>query len=334
MSQTLRHFLSTEDLDQEDLHQILELAKRIKLKGPREAFRGKSLGLIFLARSLRTRVSFEVAMNQLGGSCITLDPERDVYAQETLRETVMDGPAEEHVKDAARTLSRYLDGIGIRLPQVRKSWEEDRKEALLRGYAAHASVPIINLQSPLEHPCQALADVFTMQERCRSLRGRRLTLAWTQNPTSPGPGIPHSLVLLATRLGMDVTVAHPQGFELDHEILEKAQQHAKDNQGELHISHDLDEACEGTEFLYARSWCSLSSYADPDREVLQKRSLDTWKITQQKLDRGNHAFLMQPLPVRRNLSVDDEVLDGPHSLAYDQAGNRLQVQKALLLHLL
>ena len=334
MANTLRHYLSTEDLGAEDLRQVLELSKRIKLKGPREAFRGKSLGLIFLARSLRTRVSFEVAMNQLGGHCITLDPERDVYRHETLRETVMDGPAEEHVKDAARTLSRYLDGIGIRLPQQRNSWEEDRSEALLRGYAAHASVPIINLQSPLEHPCQALADVFTMQERCRSLKGRKLTLAWTQNPSSPGPGIPHSLILLATRLGMDVTLSHPQGFELDAEILSLAQRHAAESNRELRITHDLDEACEGAEFLYARSWCSLSCYGDPDRETLLKRNLDNWKITQAQLDHGNNAFLMQPLPVRRNLSVDDAVLDGPRSLAYDQAGNRLQVQKALLLHLL
>ncbi|MDP6423458.1 MAG: N-acetylornithine carbamoyltransferase [Planctomycetota bacterium] len=329
-----RDLLSTEDLDNDSVGNLLELAAHMQHRGPQDQLKGKTLGLLFQDPSLRTRVSFEVAMIQLGGSAIVLSSATDVYAFEAESQTVMDGVAEEHVKDAARTLSRYVDAIGLRAAIRTGNWEEDRTDALLRAYSQYASVPVVNLQSHMHHPCQALADIFTMRQECGDLAGKTLTLAWTQNPEPQSLGAPHSLALLAARMGMNVKVTHPQGFELDGEIMDSARAHADETGGSIQVMHDLEEGARGTDFVYARSWRSLGAYADPDRELLLKRSLDHWKITSDILALGNNAWFLHPLPVRRNLSVTDDVLDGERSLIYDQAENRLHTQKALLVSLM
>ncbi|PIE24388.1 MAG: acetylornithine carbamoyltransferase [Planctomycetota bacterium] len=328
-----RDLLSPDDLNDEELVNLLELAERMQRRGPRDLLKGRILGLLFRDPSLRTRVSFDVAISQLGGRAIALSSD-DAYGVEAMPDAKMDGSAEEHVKDAALALSRYLDVLGLRESARGGSWKEDREDPLLRAYAEHASIPIINLQSHMHHPCQALADAMTMRSKVRELRGRRLTLAWTQDPQAQSVGVPHSLVLVATRLGMDLRIAHPQGFELDDEVLETARGHAARCGGTVEISHDLESACEGADFVYARSWRSIPSYDDPDRERLLKRSLDHWMLTPELIELGNPAWLMQPLPVRRKVSVASEVLDGPWSLIGEQAENRLHLQKALLVFLL
>jgi len=332
-----KDLLSTEDLSEPELTNLFELTDRIRSKGPRDLLKGKTLGLFFQDPSLRTRVSFEVAMTQLGGTCIQLSAAQDVYELEAAANTVMDGSAEEHVKDAARTLSRYLDAIGVRASARGRDWASDRQDLLLSAYAQFASIPVINLQSNVYHPCQALADVFTMKGTLRgssSLQGRTLSVVWVQSASSPSLGIPHSLVLLAARMGMNVNLTHPQGFELDGDVLDIAKNHAEANGGSIRTVHDPAEGIRGSDFVYARSWRSISCYGDPDRELLLKNGLDRWMITQDLLELGNAPWFMQPLPVRRNLSVTDEVLDGEHSLIYDLAENRLHVQKALLVQLL
>ncbi len=326
--------LSTEDLSTDEVKNLLELAARMRLRGPRDLLKGKTLGLLFQSPSLRTRVSFEVAMIQLGGSCIPLSGTGDVYALEASPESIMDGLAAEHVKDAARTLSRYVDSIGVRTSTRTDDWQRDREDPVLHAYAEHATVPVINLQSHMHHPCQALADIFTMKQKVRSLEGRELSIVWTQNPEAQSIGCSHSLALLATQLGMKVRIAHPQGFELDDEILARATQNAASTGGSLQVVHDLDEGVRGADFVYARSWRSLGSYNDPDRELLLKRSLDRWCLTEELLALGAPAWFLHPLPVRRNVSATDAVLDGERSLVYDQAENRLHTQKAVLVHLL
>ena len=135
--------------------------------------------MLFFDRSLRTRVSFEVAMDQLGGHCMNIIADRELYDLESHEQVVMDGRAEEHVVDAARTLSRYVDALGVRQISQTGSWERDRQDSLIRAYASHASVPVINLETVQEHPCQAIADVLTMRENLGALAGRKLTLAWS-----------------------------------------------------------------------------------------------------------------------------------------------------------
>jgi N-acetylornithine carbamoyltransferase len=330
---TKRDFLSSVDLNRHELDDILELAARAKGKRTGQVLAGKTLGLLFFDPSLRTRVSFDVAMVQLGGHCINLSRD-DLYELEPQDQAVMDGAAEEHVIDAARTLSRYVDALGIRTVGRTGSWEKDRQELLLRSYARHASVPVINLETCFEHPCQAVADVFTMREHLVSLKGRRLTLAWGTHPDPRPLGPTHSVLRLAALMGMQITLAHPLGFEVDDEVLQQARASAQAAGGTVQVVNDLHAGARGAEVLYVRSWGSTRYWEDAEREAMIKRSLQGWRVDRELMTSTKDALLMHPLPVRRNVVATDEVLDGPRSVIYDQASNRTHVQKALLMQLL
>ncbi|MEZ6038507.1 MAG: N-acetylornithine carbamoyltransferase [Planctomycetota bacterium] len=328
-----RDFLSTAGLSRTELDDLLDLATRVKGKRPGQVLGGKTLGLMFFQPSLRTRVSFEVAMVQLGGHCINLSAD-DLYELEPGEQAIMDGRAEEHVKDAARTLSRYVDALGIRSASRSGTWEHDRRELLLRSYAEHASVPVINLETCFEHPCQALADMLTMRENLLSLQNRKLTLLWCNHPEPKSLGPTHSVLQLAALMGMDVTLAHPLGFEVDHEVLERSKQTAGAAGGSVRVVNDMGEAARGTEVLYARSWGCTKYWDDNEREAMVKRSLQDWRVDEQLMSQTDNALLMHPLPVRRNVAATDAVLDGERSRIYEQAANRAHVQKALLMQLL
>jgi N-acetylornithine carbamoyltransferase len=260
--------------------------------------------------------------------------DREMYDLEPEEQVVMDGPAEEHVKDAARTLSRYVDALGIRCAIRTSSWQRDRKELLLRSYSAHASVPVINLETCFEHPCQAIGDMLTMREHLLSLKGRRLTLAWSNHPEPKSLGPTHSVLLLAAALGMQVTLAHPLGFEVDEQVLQKARGLAAEGGGKVAVVNELEAGARGAEVLYARSWGAPKYWDDPEREAIVKRSLASWRVDAELMASTSNALFMHPLPVRRNVVATDEVLDGERSVIYDQAENRLHVQKALLIQLL
>lgn len=328
-----RDFLSASDLTHQELDDLLELAARAKGKRPGQVLAGKTLGMLFFDHSLRTRVSFEVAMVQLGGHCVNLSA-GDLYELESQEHAVMDAAAEEHVTDAARTLSRYVDGLGIRQAARTSSWAKDRSELMLRAYAQHADVPVINLETSFGHPCQAIADILTMREKLVSLRGRRFTLAWCNHPEPKSLGPTHSVVELAAMMGMQVTLAYPLGFEIDDEVMARSKALAEQNGGGVEVVNDLQAAARGAEVLYARSWGSIKYWEDLEREAMVKRALQSWRVDQELMASTDDAILMHPLPVRRNVVATDEVLDGPRSVIYDQAGNRLHVQKALLMQLL
>jgi ornithine carbamoyltransferase len=329
-------FLRPADLDDSEILDLLELTDRIRDRKPRNLLQGKTLGMIFESKSLRTRVSFAVAMIQLGGSALTLSAPDDLYpfSNEEEGDDLFEGHQVEDIRDAARTLSKYLDAVGIRFSKRGESWEKDRQDLELLTFAKNSEIPVINLQSKVHHPCQALADIYTMRQKVRTLKGRRLSIAWVQSPSSQSPGIPHSLLALACRMGMKVTLAHPQGFELDEEIQAQARRDAASSGGSLQTVHDLDKGIQDSDFLYARSWASLTHYGDPDREALLKRSLGAWNLSMAHYQKAGQPWFLQPLPVRRGVSVATEVLEGERSLVYPQAENKLHVQKALLVHLL
>jgi len=312
-----RDFLSTADLTRHELDDLLDLAARAKGKRPGQVLAGKTLGLLFFQPSLRTRVSFEVAMVQLGGHCINLSSD-DLYELEPLEQAVMDGVAEEHVKDAARTLSRYVDALGIRAAARTGTWERDRQELLLRSYAKYASVPVINLETVYEHPCQALADV----------------MLWCNHPEPKSLGPTHSILQVAATMGMAVTLAHPLGFEVDQQVLDRSKVLAREAGGSVQVVNDMEHAARGAEVVYARSWGCMKYWDDAEREGMVKRSLQGWRVDEPLMAATNNALLMHPLPVRRNVAATDAVLDGPRSVIYDQAANRTHVQKALLMQLL
>lgn len=328
-----RDFLTTAGMTRHELDDLLDLATRIKGKRPGQVLGGKTLGMLFFQPSLRTRVSFEVGMQQLGGHCINLSSD-DLYELEPNEQAIMDGRAEEHVKDAARTLSRYVDALGIRAAARTGTWERDRQELLLRSYAQHASVPVINLETVFEHPCQALADMLTMRENLVRMQNRKLTLMWCNHPEPKSLGPTHSVLQLASLMGMDVTVAHPLGFEVDDEVLQRSKAAAEDAGGSVRVVNDRHEGTKGAEVVYARSWGCTKYWDDAEREAMVKRSLQDWRVDTELMESTDNALLMHPLPVRRNVAATDEVLDGDRSKIYDQAANRAHVQKALLMQLL
>ena len=329
-----RDLLAATDLEPRELEKVLKLATEMKASRSSDALAGKTLGLLFFDRSLRTRVSFEVAMVQLGGHCINVFADREMYDLTPDEQVVMDGRAEEHVKDAAHTLSRYVDVLGIRQISRSGSWDRDRQDLLLRSYATHASVPIVNLETVQEHPCQAIADILTVRDNLGPLAGRKLTLAWSNSPQPKGMGASHSILTLAAAMGMHVTIAHPLGYELDKDVMTKATQLAKGSGGQVSVVNDLERGARDADVLYARSWGSIKYWNDPERESMIKRSLQSWQIDESIMSVTADALFMHPLPVRRNVAVSDAVLDGPKSVIYDQAANRVPVQKALLVTLL
>ena len=332
-----RDFLSTKDLKRDEVENLLELAERMKRKGPAPAqslLPGKTLGLLFFSRSLRTRVSFEVAMEQLGGKCVVVSAQQDIYELEPDEKAVMDGRAEEHVKDAARTLSRYLDALAVRHLGFGKDFAQDQQEPVLTGYARNATVPVINLESSMQHPCQAVADIMTMRERATRLEGRTLSIVWTNHPQPRSMAVPNSLLLLAATMGMNVRLVHPLGYELDSGVLQAAQQNAERGGGKVTVLNQPEAGVDRADFVYARSWGSLKYYGDTEREALVKRSLGHWMVTPQLMARTQNAWFLHPLPVRRNVDVTDDVMDGERSAVYDQAENRMHTQKAILVNLL
>ncbi len=334
----LQHLTRLSDLAPAQLGRVLELASRLKAAGPggsAASLSGRSLGLLFFRGSLRTRVSIEASMHQLGGSSIELTAASDAWELEDREGRVMDGKAPEHVKDAARTLSRYVDALGVRPAIQGRSWEVDRKDASIAAWARHAEVPVINLESALWHPLQALSDLMTWRETYKDLAGKRLCLAWVHSTEPASPAVAHSALHAALAHGMSVRVAHPKGFELDAGVLEEAHELGRASGAELDFTNELDSGVEGCDVVYARSWASIESYGNPTLAASRRGRQNDWRIDEDRMAKaGPAAKLMHAMPVRRNLEVSDEVLDGTRSLMIEQAANRLHSQKALLQTLL
>ncbi len=328
------HLVRLADLPDERLEDVLELARRYRAGAQRRELEGRSVGLLFFRQSLRTRTSFEVALNQLGGHAVQLSVGSDFWELEARQGGVMDGTAPEHVRDAAAVLSSYVDALAIR-PAVRgQSWDVDRRDDSIRTWAEHSKVPVINMESALWHPLQGLADLMTLRDALGDVRGRELAIVWTPSPAPQGPAVVHTVLHAALRSGMRVRLAHPAGYDLDPGVLDDARALATERGGAFDIVRDPKDAAAGAHVVYARSWSSLATYGQPTLAASRAATGRGWLVDEALMRLGADARLMHPMPVRRNLEVTDEVLDGPRSLMYRQAENRLHTQKGLLTLLL
>ncbi|TVR04152.1 MAG: N-acetylornithine carbamoyltransferase [Deltaproteobacteria bacterium] len=335
MTQPNAHYLAPTSLSLEQTRALFELARDLKRQPIRTDLAGRALGLIFFNPSLRTRSSFDIGMAQLGGHALTLDVGVGTWKLEHREDVVMDGDAAEHIKDAARVLSRYADALAIRSFPQRVSWGEDRRDPILSAFARWAEKPVINLESALHHPCQSLADLLTIEERLGDPKGQPIVISWAWHPKALPMAVPNSILTEAAKFGMDVRLAHPPGWELDPEIMDQARGLASAAGGRVEVHHDLETALPGARVVYAKSWGSIPNYRHAEGEDRAKEPLRSrWRIRMRHLETADDAFFMHCLPVRRGVIVDDEVLDSPRNAAYDEAENRLHVQKALLLHLL
>jgi N-acetylornithine carbamoyltransferase len=333
------HFLATDAWNDDEILSLVDDALRIKRDDPRGGLEGRVLGSVFFNPSLRTRASFEVAMLRHGGHMLTLEPGKGVWAFETRPNVVMDGDggAVEHIREAAPVLGRYVDALGVRAFPSADTWEEARRDDVVHSFAEHAGVPVINLESARRHPCQGLADALTLRERFgETLRGRRFVLAWAYHPRSLPTAVPVSAAINAARVGIDVTIAHPPGFELDRDDMAAVRAVAEGAGAQVDVTQDLARAVDGADVVYAKSWGSLAHWNDAEAEGALRSAHRGWCISESVMatTRDGAGGFMHCLPVRRNVVVTDGVLDGPHSWVVDQAENRLHAQRALLLRIL
>ena len=300
-----RHFLSMDDLTADELHGLLDLARKVKASPDDHAgaLSGRAIGMIFEKPSTRTRVSFEVAIALMGGHPLALSSsELQLGRGET-------------IEDTGRVLSRYLDAVVVR------TFGQERLEAM----ASTSSVPIVNALSDYEHPCQCLADLLTVLEHRGELAGLRLAYL------GDGNNVTHSLLLGGAKTGMHVRVATPAGYEPIPQVVERASEIAEETGGSVEVTADPIAAATGADVLYTDVWASMGQEAEASERVLvfTPYRLDAEKVAVAKDD----VIVMHCLPAHRGEEITDDVIDGPRSVVWDQAENRLHAQKALLLRL-
>lgn len=330
----MRNFLTTADWSRDELERLLESAFGFKSDAQQvKSLRGQSIALVFFNPSLRTRASMQVGIYELGGNAVMLEPGGSSWTLEHRTGATMDGDKTEHVAEFVRVLGRYCGAIGVRTFAALKDWQEERTDPVLKAFAKYADVPLINLESAMFHPCQALADMMTIREKLGTER-KRVVLTWAWHPKPLPMAVPNSFALAAAQMGHDIVVAHPSGYELDEELMRTVQEQSAGAGGSLRTTNDIDDAFEGAEVIYAKSWGAKQFYGAPEKDIAERAQYrDRWIVAQQKMSTTNSAIFMHCLPVRRNVIVTDEVIDSPASVVIDQAENRLHVQKAILASL-
>lgn len=344
-----RDFVNTAEYPPEAFRELVERALALKREGfDRQLLKGQVVGMLFFNPSLRTKASLASGVARLGGTAIDLGGGQGTYAFEYEEGAIMDGATQEHIKEAAPVISQYCDAIGVRSSELitrdsssagsSASWAEAKRDVVVRSFAKYATVPVINLESNVYHPCQGLGDALTLRElfgdRPEAARRKKYVLTWAYHPKPLPTATPHSQLLAACDMGCDVTLAFPEGWDLDDEVVAAATERAVQSGGSLTMSHDMAEAAQGADVVCAKSWGAISHYGDWETEKALREKLRHWIVSEEIMALTNDARFMHCLPVRRNVVVTDGVLDGPSSIVVQQAANRMYAQNALLASLL
>ena len=324
---------------------VLELCQRaLELRAgakPRD-LSDKRVAALFLNPSLRTRTSLAAACHATGAHLTTVEAGRDSWQLEMTDGAVMNADKVEHVRDAAQVLSHYHDLLAVRAFAKMESLQDDRADQVVRAFAKHSTVPFLSLESAMWHPLQGLADASTWlahlgarsngrtSDTTQTLRGAPITLTWAPHPKALGTAVGHQVVLTAATLGMDVTIAHPDGFDLDPEVVSRAAHKANSAGGAVKVERDQRKAMQGAKVVVAKSWGGVSGYGRRDQETAQRAKLDSWIVDQEKMALTDNAGFMHCLPVRRNVVVSDAVIDGPNSWVQETAALRLWTAIAAL----
>jgi ornithine carbamoyltransferase len=297
-----------------------QLKRELKMGRAHRLLEGRTLAGIFETPSTRTSISFETAMTQLGGHMIWLDEHR----------MWVGAAAEEDWPDTVKTINRYADGIVYRA--IRRETVESAAE--------YADIPLINASCPVEHPCQAFADVMTMMEKKGAVKKAKVALAWGYRTANPPAGLTNSLMLMAGKLGFDLVVACPEGFDPDLRIKAAADAEASHSGGNVRIVRSYEEAVQGADFISVYSWVSPEVFAkglethfqgDPVFQERKKKLKDAWCVTKKVVGMApRDCKVMHCMPISRNNEVTDEVLNSEQSIIFDEAENRLHTEKAIL----
>jgi N-succinyl-L-ornithine transcarbamylase len=278
----------------------------------------KTLGMIFLNPSLRTRLSTQVAARNLGMEVVVFNIDKEGWALEMNDGAIMSGSTTEHVKEAAAVMGQYFDILSIRTFPGLKNKEEDYTEKYINQFVKYAGVPVVSLESATLHPLQSLTDVITIKERWQQPRKPKVVMTWAPHVKSLPQAVPNSFAQWMNAWGeADFVITHPKGYELDKKFT-----------GNAPVEYNQDKALEGADFVYVKNWSSYSDYGN----IISTDS--SWMMTSQKLKGTNEAKVMHCLPVRRNVVIADEVLDGPQSIVIPEAGNRVWAAQAVLSEIL
>ncbi len=330
----MKHFLTTADWSREVLQQMIDDAGALKASPLNSRLKNKTIALIFFNPSLRTRSSFDIGIYQLGGHAVVLEPGKGSWPIEFDMGTVMDGDPEEHVREAARVLSRYCDLIAVRAFPKFVDWEIDRQDRVIRAFAEHATVPVINMET-ITHPCQELAMMMALQERMGAVDGKKFVLTWTYHPKPLNTAVANSALMIAAKFGMDVTLLCPTPeYVLDERYMNYAREYTSAQGRTLTVSHDIDSAYSGADVVYAKSWGALPYFGKFETEQPGRDAYKHFMVDERKMALTNNGIFSHCLPCRRNVKVSDAVIDSPNSMVIDEAENRLHVQKAIMSHLL
>ncbi|MEM2237389.1 MAG: hypothetical protein QXR26_03430 [Candidatus Caldarchaeum sp.] len=324
-----RDLISSQDWSVEEIEATMELARSLKIGKAvgdvPELFKNRTMFMLFYNTSTRTRASFEAAATMLGGHAQFID-----FA--TTR-----GAEGESVKDMAKMYERLGHVLGVRILESAVDYVYGRGNAVVREYAEHARIPVINMADDMYHPSQAITDLYTLREKLGKVEKKKYVLMWAYSDKVRSWGSIQDELLIATRFGMDVVLAYPPGFDIDQKIVEQARRNAGESGGFLEISHDYKTALQGADAVFPRSWAShecvmtgLNRFGREKEIELHNRYKD-WRLTKTLTDlMSKHGVVTHVLPVFRGQEADDDVMDGPRSVIYDQAENLLYVRAAIL----
>ncbi len=326
----MKNFANIEDHSFEVIEKLIRNASILKKNKYNGNLKHKTMVGLFFNPSTRTRTSFDFAMDHQGGHFISLEPGNKSWGIDIEENVVMDGDNEEHLKEAVNVLARYSDCIGVRCFPRFNNWDYDRTDPVLENILKWSSVPVINMET-ISHPCQALAMLMTINEKF-NFEKKKFVLSWSYHPKPLNTAVGNSALVAAAMAGMDVTVVNPPGYDLDEKYIKTAREFAGKNGGSVNVSHNQQESLEGADFVYVKSWGSLEQYGNFNQAEHDKYK--NWIITPEKMAKTNNAYMSHCLPIRRNVVASDGVLDSKYSLIYEEAENRLHVQKAVLNYLI
>jgi ornithine carbamoyltransferase len=315
-----RDFITTQEWSKDEIEEALRLAVDLKNKKrqgiPHRLLTDKTVFLFFFDKSTRTRNSFEAGITQLGGHGHFIEASTSQVAHG------------ESPKDMGIILSTYGEAIAIRHDLV-----PGEGNSYMRAVAEHATVPVFNMQCDIDHPFQTLADLMTIRERCgNDLRGKKIAVSWAYAPSYAKPlSVPQGLITLMTRYGMDVTLAHPPEFKLMPDQIALAKQNAVVGGGKFTIANSMEEAFEGADIVYPKSWGILELFGKPEEALKLAANYKNWICDKKMMAYAKkEAIYMHCLPADRGNEVTDEVIDGPQSVVYQEAENRLHTCKSIM----
>ncbi len=330
----MRRFLDLADFSRDEILELLALAQRLQDRPEPHALAGKILGLVFFNPSLRTLASFQAGMARLGGNSFVITPGQGTWQLETKMNAVMNGATAEHIREGIPVLASYCDALGVRAFADGKDLDADMDETLFRMIDALCDKPLINLESALSHPCQALADWRTLDEQ-RVPPSAKFVLSWVYHPRALPLAVPAATLQMAAMRGMEVVVLRPDGFALPPAVMARAHSAAAAAGGAVSETSDRAAALKGAHVIYAKEWGSTRHYGDAAADARLREGLLDWCVRESWFGAAQPgAKLMHCLPVRRNVAVADEVLDGARAVVRPEAFNRLVVQMAVLHRML